>query len=71
MATPKKKVSKSRRNMRRFSPVYKLDAITLTVNEAGEKVRPHRVASKAAVSGYLATRAARKAARQSAPATQK
>lgn len=71
MATPKKKVSRSRRNMRRFSAAYELDPVTLTANDAGEKVRTHRVSSKAAVGAYIAARSARKAARKSSASAAK
>jgi large subunit ribosomal protein L32 len=44
MATPKKKVSKSRRNMRRFAAGNKLDKPTLkTCPSCNEPTRPHRV----------------------------
>jgi len=47
MAVPKKKSSRSRRNMRRFSVVYKLDGPTLTIcPECNELVRTHRVCGK-------------------------
>jgi large subunit ribosomal protein L32 len=44
MATPKKKVSRSRRNMRRFSTAYKLDKVTvMTCPSCNEPKRPHTV----------------------------
>jgi large subunit ribosomal protein L32 len=44
MATPKKKVSRSRRNMRRFAAGNKLDKPTsVTCTTCSEPVRPHRV----------------------------
>jgi large subunit ribosomal protein L32 len=44
MATPKKKVSRSRRNMRRFSAGNQLDKPTIiTCGNCSEPVRPHRV----------------------------
>lgn len=44
MATPKKKVSRSRRNMRRFAAGNKLEVTTLvTCKSCGEPNRPHRV----------------------------
>ena len=44
MATPKKKVSKSRRNMRRFAAGNKLDKPTFkTCGNCNEPTRPHRV----------------------------
>jgi len=47
MAVPKKKVSRSRRNMRRFSAAYKLEVITTTTcPTCNELVRTHRVCNK-------------------------
>ncbi len=44
MATPKKKVSKSRRNMRRFSGGNALDkTTTYTCPACSEPSRPHRI----------------------------
>jgi len=44
MATPKKKISRSRRNMRRFAAGNALEKVTLTNCPAcSEPVRPHRV----------------------------
>lgn len=44
MATPKKKISKSRRNMRRFAAGNKLAAPTVvTCPACSEPTRPHRV----------------------------
>jgi large subunit ribosomal protein L32 len=44
MATPKKKVSRSRRNMRRFAGGNRLDKPTIiTCNTCNEPVRPHRI----------------------------
>ncbi len=44
MAVPKKKVSKSRRNMRRFSAAYKIDKPESSDCAAcGNVKRPHRV----------------------------
>lgn len=44
MATPKKKVSRSRRNMRRFSTAYKLDPVTVVHSSVLDGLtRPHRV----------------------------
>lgn len=46
MAVPKKKVSRSRRNMRRFSAAYELESPTYTTcPECNETVRTHRVCS--------------------------
>jgi ribosomal protein L32 len=68
MAVPKKKISRSRRNMRRFSTAYKLDTITITTDANGEQVRPHTV-TMASLDAYIAARAQRKTARKSAAAT--
>jgi len=44
MAVPKKKISKSRRNMRRFAGGNKLDKPTIkTCPNCNEPTRPHRV----------------------------
>ena len=49
MAVPKKKVSRSRRNMRRFASGNKLSPVTTVFNEQTQQtVRPHRVVSVAA-----------------------
>jgi ribosomal protein L32 len=68
MAVPKKKVSKSRRNMRRFSTAYKLDIVTVTTDVTGELVRPHTV-TMASLDAYIAARKQRKAARASKSST--
>jgi ribosomal protein L32 len=66
MATPKKKVSRSRRNMRRFSAAYALDPVTV-VNSSitGELTRPHR-ATMETVDAYVAKKKADKEARAKA-----
>jgi ribosomal protein L32 len=55
MATPKKKISRSRRNMRRFAAGNRLDkpeVITSSVNQ--ELTRPHRITRELLASGrYL------------------
>lgn len=71
MAVPKKKVSKSRRNMRRFSVAYRLDTVTIVKDpETGESIRPHSVSRKnleTQVAAYVARKqAARKAPAKSA-----
>jgi len=44
MATPKKKVSRSRRNMRRFAGGNKLDVTqTMVCPSCSEPSRPHRI----------------------------
>lgn len=65
MAVPKKKVSRSRRNMRRFSTAYQLDPVTVTSDVNGEHVRPHTV-TLATLDAYIAARQQRKTARKSA-----
>ncbi len=65
MAVPKKKVSRGRRNMRRFSTAYKLDTVTFNLNENGTPVRPHSVTVDT-VAAYVEAKKARKAARGSA-----
>lgn len=47
MATPKKKISRSRRNMRRFAAGNRLDKPTIiTCTNCSEPTRPHRVCGK-------------------------
>jgi large subunit ribosomal protein L32 len=44
MATPKKKVSRSRRNMRRFAAGNRLEKTTTVIcSSCSEPTRPHRV----------------------------
>jgi ribosomal protein L32 len=59
MATPKKKISRSRRNMRRFSTAYKLEeGFALTAcPECGEQIRAHRVCGKCLSKGVVARKA--------------
>lgn len=64
MAVPKKKISRSRRNMRRFSSAYELDPVAWTKLD-GELVRPHTVTIEK-LDAYLEARKARKAAKASA-----
>lgn len=52
MATPKKKVSKSRRNMRRYSCAYKfVPTATTSCAACGDFHRPHRVCKCGAYNG--------------------
>ncbi len=54
MATPKKKISKSRRNMRRFAAGNKLASTTITTcASCNEPTRPHRVCACGHYSGKL------------------
>jgi len=65
MAVPKKKVSRSRRNMRRFSAAYQLDPVTWTTSAVnGDQVRPHSVTLDT-IDTYVKLRAEKKAARAS------
>lgn len=63
MATPKKKVSRSRRNMRRFAAGNKLGKTTVVTNKEGELTRPHRISLSGLYNGQqiITTRKARKA----------
>ena len=66
MAVPKKKVSRSRRNMRRFSAAYQMDPVTIITSPiSGDPTRPHRV-TVATAAAYVEARKAKKAARASA-----
>jgi ribosomal protein L32 len=67
MATPKKKISRSRRNMRRFSCAYKIDPVANTVNSDGVQVRTHTVTLES-IGAYIEARKARKAARKTTAA---
>ena len=52
MATPKKKISRSRRNMRRFAAGNKLEKTTVvSCTSCGEPTRPHRVCACGAYAG--------------------
>lgn len=63
MATPKKKISRSRRNMRRFASGNKLLPVTWTTSAlTQDPIRPHTVTLET-VSAYVASRANKKAAR--------
>ncbi len=64
MATPKKKISKSRRNMRRFSTAYKLDPVTVILSSiTGDPNRPHRVTLDK-LDAYISDRKQRKERRK-------
>jgi ribosomal protein L32 len=63
MATPKKKISRSRRNMRRFASGNKLLPVTWTTSAlTQDPIRPHTVTLET-VAAYVASRANKKAAR--------
>lgn len=62
MAVPKKKVSKSRRNMRRFASGNKIPSVTVIFDQlANETRRPHCVSPNGLYKGkkVLSVRAAR------------
>ena len=63
MAVPKKKVSRSRRNMRRYSAAYQLDPVTWTNSVvSGDQIRPHSVTLDT-IDAYVKLRTEKKAAR--------
>ncbi len=65
MATPKKKVSKSRRNMRRFAAGNKLAKPTVvTCKSCDEPVRPHRICKCGAYNGKTVLASKKKAQAQ-------
>ena len=68
MAVPKKKISRSRRNMRRFSCAYQIDPVENTTGIDGTQVRTHTV-TLANVAQYVEARIAAKAARKSGSKT--
>lgn len=65
MAVPKKKISRSRRNMRRFSCAYQIDPVASTTGLDGGQVRTHTV-TLATVAQYVEARKAAKAGKKSA-----
>jgi ribosomal protein L32 len=65
MAVPKKKISRSRRNMRRFSCAYQTDPVAFTTDANGSLVRTHTV-TLATVAAYVEARTAAKTAKKSA-----
>lgn len=65
MAVPKKKISRSRRNMRRFSCAYQTDPVAYTAGVDGNAVRTHTVTLET-LGAYIEARKAKKAARASA-----
>ncbi len=64
MAVPKKRVSKSRRDMRRYSVAYQMAPVAFTTSSAGEQVRTHTVTLET-LGAYIEARNARKAAKKS------
>jgi len=65
MATPKKKISRSRRNQRRFSCAYEIAQVPFTNGTTGDLVRTHTVTLET-VAAYVEAKKARKAAKASA-----
>ncbi|MBC7385425.1 MAG: 50S ribosomal protein L32 [Cryobacterium sp.] len=65
MAVPKKKISRSRRNMRRHSCAYQIDPVAYTTGLDGALVRTHTVTLEN-VAQYVEARTAAKAARKAA-----
>lgn len=54
MAVPKKKVSRARRNTRRFASFNKLGKPTVTTDVMGNSTRPHSITREMLASGrYL------------------
>ncbi len=65
MATPKKKVSRSRRNMRRFSGGNRMEKVTVSTCPAcSEPSRPHRVCRCGAYNGRTVIAVAAKSTAQ-------
>jgi ribosomal protein L32 len=64
MATPKKKVSKGRRNMRRFASGNKLAKVTYQLDENGNPKRPNTVTLET-IAAYVEARQAQKKSRAS------
>lgn len=73
MAVPKKKSSRSRRNMRRYSAAYKMDPISgTTCSFTHEPVRAHTVSMKAIKEGLFdaaVMKKTKKASKKSTSAT--
>jgi ribosomal protein L32 len=66
MATPKKKISRSRRDKRRYSKANQLRPETVATSPfTGEPIRPHRITLET-IDEYIKARAERKAASTSA-----
>lgn len=70
MAVPKKKISRSRRNMRRFSCAYQIDPVANTTTPDGTQVRTHTV-TLASLGAYVEARKAAKTAKKSTSKTAK
>lgn len=60
MAVPKKKISKSRRNMRRFSSAYQIAPVAFTTGSDGNLVRTHTVTLETIAAYVEAKKAAKK-----------
>ena len=63
MAVPKKKSSRSRRNMRRFSCAYKIDPVENTTGADGVQVRTHTV-TLASLAAYVEAKKTKKEAKK-------
>ena len=59
MAVPKKRVSRSRRDMRRYSCAYKTDPVAFTSASDGNLVRTHTVTIET-LGAYIEARNARR-----------
>ncbi len=64
MAVPKKKISRSRRNMRRYSCAYQIDPVAYTTGLDGSQIRTHTV-TLATVAQYVEARKVAKASKKS------
>ncbi len=60
MAVPKKKTSRSRRGMRRFSSAYQIDPVAFTTGTDGNLVRTHTVTLETIAAYVEAKKAAKK-----------
>lgn len=68
MAVPKKKISRSRRNMRRYSSAYQIDPVAYTTGLDGNLKRTHTV-TLTTLDAYVKARAEAKSARKSKSAS--
>lgn len=65
MAVPKKKTTRSRRNMRRFAGGNRMEPVTIIKDLDGQITRPHRVTLET-LDAYVAAKKAKKAASKAA-----
>lgn len=68
MAVPKKKTSRSRRGMRRFSSAYKIDPVAFTTGTDGNLVRTHTVTLETLAAYIEAKKSGKKSASKKASA---